>query len=179
MSQVQVMVCASLDGYLADRDGGVGWLAPFETAEAQDETGLAGFIAGVDLVVMGRRTFGQVLGFGGPWPYGSKRVVVMTHHPLPEDLPRGVMASQDLAATLDHAAQRALRVWICGGAEVITQALALGRVDEVELFLAPVVLGDGIPWLRGPGLGPVGFDLLACEGFRCGLVRLLYQPKLG
>jgi dihydrofolate reductase len=179
MSLVQIMICVSLDGYLADRDGGVGWLAPFETPEVEEETNLSAFLAAADVVVMGRRTFDQVIGFGDPWPYGSKRVVVVTHRPLPDDLPRGVVASNDLAATLDQAAARGLRVWICGGASVIGQALALGRVDEVELFVAPVLLGGGIAWFSPAENQAIGLDLLACEGFRSGLVRLLYQPQLG
>ncbi len=179
MSQITIMLCVSLDGYMADAQGDVGWLLPFQNDQASDEVGLDGFIAAVDMVIMGRRTFDQVLGFGGDWPYDGKRVVVLTNRPLPDVLPRGVVASDDLKTTVEAARQRRLRVWICGGADAIAQALAQGFADEIELFIAPVVLGAGLRWITASALtdGPRVFDLLACEGFRCGLVRLHYQPR--
>jgi hypothetical protein len=74
----------SLDGYIADKEGGVGWLDRFQSVDY----GYDAFIAGIGAVVMGRATYDQAVGFPGGWPYGGKRGLTVTSRPL-EDAPQG------------------------------------------------------------------------------------------
>jgi dihydrofolate reductase len=73
-------LAVSADGLIADRHGQIGWLEKFGAAE---DFGFGEFLASVDALVMGRRTFDQVSGFGGAWPYGSRPTLVLTHRPAP------------------------------------------------------------------------------------------------
>ena len=71
-----VYIATSLDGYIADSDGGLDWLQTVPNPH-QDDLGFNDFMAGIDALVMGRNTFDVVCGFGGEWPY-PKPVFVLS-----------------------------------------------------------------------------------------------------
>lgn len=64
----------SADGYIADAGGGVGWLEPFEDVDY----GYDAFLGEIETVVMGRRTYEQIEGFGLGWPYGHREGIVLS-----------------------------------------------------------------------------------------------------
>ena len=86
MPQTTLYIAASVDGYIADANGGVTWL-PSGDSNGNDY-GYAAFYASVDALLMGRRTYDQVLTFG-EWPYPGKPAYVFTRHP-PAAAPPGV-----------------------------------------------------------------------------------------
>ena len=67
----------SLDGFIASPDGSVHWLEPYDPYEV----GFGEFLASAGTIVMGRKSYDQMLTFG-PWPYAGKRTIVMTRRPL-------------------------------------------------------------------------------------------------
>ena len=73
MGRIILYIAASVDGYIATADGGVDWLTPFDDCEY----GFEAHVATVDTVVLGRRTYDQVRGFGD-WPYADFRTRVLT-----------------------------------------------------------------------------------------------------
>ena len=87
MAIIRSYIAASLDGFIADRNGGIDWLTPF----AELELGYADFIAGIGATVMGRRTYEQIISFGGPWPYARQTSLVVTGRAL-GDAPQNVQA---------------------------------------------------------------------------------------
>jgi dihydrofolate reductase len=165
--RVILLAAASLDLRIADAEGGVGWLAPFEAA---GDHGLDAFMAGVARIAMGRRTYEQVRGFGA-WPYAGKPVSVLTARPLP-DPPEGVTAEQGAPAALAARWREAGDVWLNGGAEVFGAFLAADEVDRIEIFLAPALLSAG-PMLL-PAASRRTPRLAAVERFPSGLLRLAY-----
>ncbi len=66
-----VYVATSLDGYIADKDGGIDWLESIPNPD-HDDFGWENFIERIDALVMGKKTFETVLGFGVEWPYPKK-----------------------------------------------------------------------------------------------------------
>src|SRR4051794_17215009 len=74
--RVSAFLGASLDGFIAEADGGLGFLKPFE----QEEHGYAAFYASIDTLLMGRKTYETVLGFAA-WPFADKRVRVLSRGP--------------------------------------------------------------------------------------------------
>ena len=167
---VRVSLAVSVDGLIADDQGGVGWLDSYP-AEA---FGFAEFLAGIDTIVMGRKTYEQVLGFGA-WPYVGKRSVVLSTQPV-EDLPAGAEhragRPEDLARELK--AGRGRDVWVMGGGQTIGGFLRCGAIDSIELFVVPVVLGRGLALFAGV-TGLSGLRLVACERADRGVVRLRYE----
>jgi len=171
-ARLRLYAAMSLDGYLADADGGIGWLAPFD---AQDY-GMQGFLAGIGAILTGRATYDQVRSFDS-WPYAGKRVVVLTHRPLDADAPVGVEAASgaldDLVARL-KAETAAGDIWLLGGAAVVQAALTQGLVDTLELFVIPVTLGSGIRLFGSEGPG-AAWALTAARPFPNGVVELDYR----
>lgn len=144
-ARFRLYMAMSLDGMIADAEGGVDWLNRWDDADY----GTAGFMQEVDALIMGRTTFDQVTGFGA-WPYAGKRTVVLTSRPLGA-APEGVEGTSDLAGAIAELREDAAQVWIVGGAATAAACLALGAVDSVELFVMPVLLGQGVPLFAGDG----------------------------
>ena len=167
-ARLRFYAAISLDGCLADAEGGTGWLAPFDA----QEYGMAAFLAGIGAVLTGRATYDQARGFDA-WPYAGKRMVVLTHRPLDSDPPEGVEATAgDLAAIVARLrAETAGDIWLLGGAAVAQEALALGLVDSLELFVIPLTLGAGIR-LVGEGAAVRDWRLVSARPFPNGVVGL-------
>lgn len=145
-ARFRLYMALSLDGMIADGDGGVGWLNRWDDVDY----GTAGFIGEVGALIMGRTTYDQVTGFGVEWPYPGKRVFVLTSRPLGE-APDGVEGTSDLAGLIAELRAEGGDVWIVGGAATAAACIAFGAIDSLELFVMPVLLGEGVPLFMGDG----------------------------
>jgi dihydrofolate reductase len=168
-----VFIAKSLDGFIARRDGALDWLGAFQSPD--EDYGYARFAASVDTLVMGRKTYEVVLGFGAnAWPYAGKRVVVLTHRPLDPKHGEEPYAG-DIPTLLERLAREgAKRVYVDGG-DVVQQFLAARAIDDLTISVIPVLLGDGVP-LFGKTTGDVGLELVESRAFPSGLVQLEYRP---
>jgi len=173
--KVRVYIASSFDGFIAGPGDDLSWLpgadpkaAPSSDVSAAELPPAPGarehagaplqpgaveytaFMDGVGALLMGRRTFDVVLGFGGAWPYGKRPVLVATHRPLGADIPN----VEAVAGTIEQLVTRAkLRaegkdVYLDGG-HLIRQALAHGLVDDLIVTLVPELLGQGHPLFAG------------------------------
>jgi len=171
----RVYIASSVDGFIATADGGVGWLDDFQSVE---DYGYAEFIAGIGTLVLGRATYDQACGFGLPWPYPELRSIVLTSRPLDGDPPRGVerMAAPDGVAGLVAAlrAESSGDVWVMGGAQTIRSFLDAGAIDALDIFVMPVLLGDGVPLFERSGRGLRDLTMAECRAYPDGVVRLSY-----
>ena len=141
--RVVLSVAVSVDGYLARRDGAIDWL-PRPNSSGEDY-GCEAFLATVDTLIMGRRTYEQVLALGA-WPYGDKRTHVFSTTRYSGG-PEGVeFVDCDIAAFVRElkSGPGTGSIWLVGGAEIIAACLGGGVVDELVLTVVPVLLGEGI-----------------------------------
>jgi dihydrofolate reductase len=170
MARVRFYVATSLDGFIADAQGSVDWLAPYDASLY----GYDDYFASVGALIMGRRTFELIRAFGEDWPYKGKPVFVLSSHPLGR-APAGVMtASSGIRDALMQARQATPKdIWIVGGAVTMQSALEEGVVDLMELFLVPVLLGTGLTLLNDLRFRqPLLFE--GIEAFPDGVVKLRY-----
>ncbi len=185
MTTFRVFIATSLDGFIARPDGRLDWL-PGATpdgvpAPAGEDHGFGAFMAGVEVVVMGRATFGAVRDFS-PWPYAGTRLLVLsrtlTGADIPEDLRReGVEVHpgpvEVLAAELR--AQGVEGVYVDGG-QTVQAFLRAGLLDELTVTRVPVLLGEGLPLF-----GPLGWDAWwvheGTQAFPSGLVQDRYRRR--
>ena len=143
-----IFVGVSLDGFIARPNGDLDWLMG-EGGGDSAEYGYNEFIADIDAIVMGRRTFEKVLTFD-KWYYGNKRVVVLSHQPL--DLSgarvRGGVVEQRAGApsgiVSKLAASGANRLYVDGGS-TLQQFLRAGLIHRLIISRLPVLIGEGIP----------------------------------
>jgi DNA-binding winged helix-turn-helix (wHTH) protein/dihydrofolate reductase len=143
-----VYVAMSLDGFIAREDGRVDWLAEASSrVPPGEDCGYSAFMEEADLLVMGRRTFEQVLALT-PWPHGGTPVHVLstTLRCLPPGLPPTVTLSSEAPAALAVRLQQQglQRVYLDGGVTV-QRFLGDDLVDEVIVTTIPILLGRGRP----------------------------------
>ena len=189
MPQIILYIAASVDGYIADADGGVGWLPSGDGGSAGDgnggdDYGYAGFYAGVDAVAMGRRTYEQVRGFGVPWPYPGKPAYVFTNRTADDGDDAGrppevrFIRSNARDFVRDVAGRYAGIVWLVGGADSAEQFRVAGLIDEYRVFVIPVILERGVPLFAGDGGAPyTALRLVETQVFADGVVMLRYRPQ--
>jgi dihydrofolate reductase len=169
---VRGFIAMSLDGFIADAGGGVDWLKPFEAVDY----GYGAFISTISTVVLGRSTYDQIASFGAAWPYEGKRGIVVTSRPLSHSHP-GVQSWSEgvegLAAHLRATDQG--DAWVVGGAKLQAAFIALGALDRLDLFVIPVLLGDGVPLFPKMQGQPRGLVLRSADTLGLGMVRLAYD----
>lgn len=174
MSSIVLYIAASVDGYIADAGGGVGWLDAFNL-EGEDY-GYAALLARVDTLLLGATTYRQVLGFGA-WPYAGKDTVVLTHGTLSDPPDPHIRAASgpvpELAAQLKRSAQR--DIWLVGGGSVIRAFARAGLIDEYILFTMPLLLGDGVR-LFPPGGAAHALRLTGVTHYDNGVIEQRYVP---
>lgn len=167
-----VFVGISLDGFLARPNGQYDFLP----ADGGDSNGYAEFIARVDALVIGRKTFETVLSFP-EWPYGDRQVVVLSSGRLDlSKVSRGRVEqiSGSPAEILAHLAARGFKhVYVDGGITVQT-FLSAGLIQRLIINRYPVLIGDGIP-LFGPLTRDIRLRHVATEAHASGLVKSEYE----
>lgn len=173
MPRVRLYIALSLDGYIADRDGGVGWLDNNVDA-AEGDYGYADFYGSVGALAMGRTTYDQVLGFGD-WPYPGKPTYVFTHDPPDGEHP-DVEFVTDPARFVADATWGEGDLWLVGGGKLIAAFRAAGLIDKYILTVLPVLLGDGLPLF--PGAQPESsLRLTNVQQWPSGVVQLFYRRR--
>jgi len=182
-SRVTVHMAASLDGFIARRDGSVDWLETsdeFEGGETLSPEYVAEFLAGIDCYVMGSRTYETALGFeatGFGWSYGDKPVFVLTSRELPKHRDTVELFSGDLADLVNGRLRPAYRnIWVVGGAVVAGECMRLGLVDEVRYSILPVLIGDGIPFFSGLDRD-VELHLMESRAHKNGMIELRHEVR--
>jgi dihydrofolate reductase len=169
---VSVFIGTSLDGFIARPNGDLDFL-PEGGGEPH---GYNEFIATIDALVIGRKTFETVLAFPA-WPYGDKRVVVLSSRPVDLSAVRGGIVEQmagspaDIVAKL--AATGAHHLYVDGGI-TIQNFLRAGLIQRLIITRVPVLIGDGIP-LFGALPRDVRLRHIATQHYPSGLVKSEYE----
>ena len=167
-----IFIGTSLDGFIARPNGDLDWLP----AGGGEPHGYDEFIASVDAIVIGRKTFEKVLTFGA-WPYGDKRVVVLSSRPV--DLSAAVggvveqMSGTPAEIVSKLAASGALHLYIDGGV-TIQRFLRAGLIQRLIITRVPVLIGEGIP-LFGTLPKDIRLRHVATRHFQSGLVQSEYH----
>jgi dihydrofolate reductase len=176
-------MAASLDGFIARRDGRVDWL---ETSDefAGGDTMAPGFVEAflktIDCYVMGSRTYETALRFeaqGFGWSYGDKPTFVLTSRDLPRIRDRVEFHSGDLAQFVNgHLRPRFRTIWFVGGGVVSGECLRRGLADEVRYSILPILIGDGIPFFDRLD-GDFALHLAEVKAYKSGMVDLRYEVR--
>ncbi len=143
--EVVVYIAMSLDGYIADAKGGVHWLCG-DGSDENNEGTYPKFMETVDTILLGYTTYHQIISELSPnaWPYAGKQCYVFTHKPLHSK--NGIFfVQEDIQTCIRKLKQMGGKnIWVCGGASIINQCMALKLVDEYTISIIPTILGEGI-----------------------------------
>lgn len=171
--KLSVFCGVSVDGFLARHDDHFDFL---HTGE-QEPHGFTEFLASIDVIVLGRRTFEVVLKLGHLALYGKKRVVVLSSRPLdPSCVKDGVveqMSGEPVEIVARLKARGFKHAYIDGGI-TIQRFLASGLIDQLIITSVPVLIGAGIP-LFGPVPSDINLRHVATRCYKGGLVQSEYE----
>jgi dihydrofolate reductase len=169
---VSVFIGTSVDGYIARPNGDLDFLP----ADGGEPHGYAEFMASVDALVIGRMTFDTVLAFP-VWPYGDKRVVVLSSRPVDLSAVRGgsveQMAGPPAEIVSKLASSGAHHLYVDGGI-TIQGFLRAGLIQRLIITRVPVLIGDGIP-LFGTLPRDVRLRHVSTQHYPSGLVKTEYD----
>lgn len=181
-SRVTIHMAASLDGFIARKDGRVDWMETADTYAAGDDMDPAfveAVLASIDCYVMGSRTYELALAFeakGQGWAYGDKPTFVLTSRELPRKRDSVEFHCGDLAPFVQQLRSRFRAIWFVGGASLCSECLRRGVADEVRYSILPILIGDGVPFFAGLG-ADVPLHLTEAKAFRNGMVELCYEVQ--
>ncbi len=182
-SRVTIHMAASLDGFIARRDGSVDWLETsdeYASGDTLDPAFVAAFLKTIDCYVMGSRTYETALRFessGMGWAYGDTPVFVLSSRVLPRTRGTVEFHSGDLATFVDERLRPAFRsIWFVGGGTVAAECLRRGLADEIRYSVVPIVIGEGIQFFENLGKD-VALHLAEVKAYRNGIVELRYEVR--
>lgn len=174
MKKNKLFIATSIDGYIARKDGSLDWLDAIPNPDNLDY-GYYKFYGSVDTLLMGRKTYEEVLGFGVDWPYPDCKTYIVSKGEVEIKTENTYLLGQPFDQNVKELMQeRGKDIWIVGGGVLITSMLDMGLIDEMLITITPVILGDGIP-LFPAGSKETKFELVNTEPFETGFVNLIYR----
>jgi dihydrofolate reductase len=182
-ARVTIHMVASLDGFIARKDGNVDWLETsdkFQGGESMSAEFVQEFLKTIDCYVMGSRTYETALAFeskGLGWSYGDKPTFVLTTRTLPRNRDTVEFYSGDLTRLVNDRLKPAFRsIWFVGGGAVCGECLRLGLADEVRYSIMPVLIGDGIAFFEGLDRD-IALHLIEVKAYDSGMVALRHEVR--
>jgi len=176
-------MAASLDGFIARKDGSVDWLETsdeFVGGDTMDPGAVEAFLKTIDCYVMGSRTYETALGFeakGLGWAYGDTPTFVLTRRELPRIRDTVELYAGDLTQLVNGRLRPAFRtIWFVGGGMVSGECLRLGLADEVRYSILPILIGDGIPFFEKLDRD-IALHLAEVKAYRNGVVDLRHEVR--
>jgi len=172
--RIKLYIACSLDGFIARENGSIDWLTAYENSPETDY-GYSEFYSSIGTVLMGRKTYEQVLGFG-VWPYGEKKTYVFTRQKEPLSREKNVeFVSGDAGKFARRLKENTDEdIWLVGGSQLIKEFLKEDLVQDLIIFIVPLILGSGIPLFDRIGK-EVKLRMIDTERYESGLIMLEYE----
>jgi dihydrofolate reductase len=182
-SRVTIHMAASLDGFIARKDGRVDWMETsdeFADGDTLDPGFVEAFLKTIDCYVMGSRTYETALSFeakGFGWAYGDKPTFVLTHRDLPRTRDTVKFYSGDLVQLVNEQLRPTFNnIWFVGGGAVSGECLRLGLADEVRYSILPILIGEGVSFFDRLEKD-VPLHLTEVKAYKSGTVALRYEVR--
>lgn len=173
MGKIIFYVATSLDGFLADENGGVDWLTPYQ--EAGYDYGYHEFYEKIGYIVTGSKTFEQASNFPGGWAFPHAKTFIFSSRQLDlqsrDDLE---LWEGSITGLGNQLRAKEKDTWLIGGANLAGQFFNEGLVDELVLSIMPTILGKGMPIFEGIKK-PFDTNLINNSSYPNGVMQLVYK----
>ncbi|MGM9508180.1 dihydrofolate reductase family protein [Larkinella sp. GY13] len=167
MRKVKLYIATSLDSYIAGPNGEIDWLF------TEGEFGYDAFMETVDTTLMGYETYKLIETFGD-FPYKSQTNYVFTRNPNRPEAAYVQFIASDVVAFVQALKQQAGKdIFLVGGGQINAILLEAGLIDELQVFVHPIILGKGIPMFQSTEK-PHPWQLVETKTYERGLVELHY-----
>ena len=173
MRKIKLYIASSLDGKIAGADGSIQWLDEFNSPD--EDYGYKEFLDSIDTTIMGNATYQQILSFESEFPYKGKRNYVFTRNSeLKADEHVSYLSQDHLQFVRTLKKESGNDIWLIGGGKVNTFFLTNQLIDELILFIIPVLLGNGIPLFENTNFLTT-LQLVNTKTYNNGVIELKYN----
>jgi len=176
MRNISLFIAMSLDGYIAQPNDDLSFLKIVE--KEGEDYGYADFIANIDTIIIGRKTYDYVLKEIGSSHYdnGQRDVYVITRTERP-NVGRTTFYTGEITKLVKHLkSEKGKNIYCDGGAEVINELLKHNLVDEFIISVIPILLGNGTRLFK-EGRPEQELEFVEAKTFETGLTQLHYRQK--
>ena len=173
MKKIKVYIAASLDGYIARPDGNLNWLTKYPFAP-DSNYGYNEFYNSIGSIIMGGRTYRELLAMDVEWPYKGKKSYVVSRHSMNANEDIEFITENIIETIADLRSQADKDIWLMGGGELITMFINAEMVDEMQICHVPVIIGSGIP-LFPDNPKESNWKLIGNTVYDSGIIKIDYQ----
>ena len=172
--KVIVEIAISADGYIARPDGDVSWL---DRPAPKGHYGMGAFIKSIDTILWGRKTYAKGIELGmKDGGFGPKiKNYLFSRQEQKSLLPGFELVRNPIQSFMQRLrAKPGKHIWMMGGGEIVASFLDEGEIDEFNIKVIPIFIGEGIPMIK-PRHRSVSLKLLSTKKFSDGVVQLHYR----
>jgi len=177
MRKIKLYIACSLNGKIAKKDGDVEWLNKIPNPDNTDH-GYAQFYDSVESTIQGYKTYKQILDWGIDFPYKGKKNFVLTRNKNLENTENvEFVTNNHIAFVKDIKKQKGKDIWLIGGGQINTMLWNEKLIDELIVFIMPIVLSEGIDLFESvPEEGML--QLFDSKVYASGVVEMRYRTKV-
>ncbi|MGB5821072.1 MAG: dihydrofolate reductase family protein [Saonia sp.] len=176
MRKIKLYIAISLNGKIAKSDGSVKWLESIPNPEKTDH-GYSEFYKTIDTTIQGNHAYRQILSWGIDFPYPDKKNYVLTRKQGVEHTKYVEFISENhIEFIKDLKSQKGKDIWIVGGGKLNTLFLNENLIDEIQVFVMPIVLSEGIE-LFETFPKETKLKLIESKSYSTGAVELKYKVE--
>jgi len=176
LKKIILYIATSLNSKIAKADGSVHWLEAIPNPDKLDY-GYVAFNETIDTTIQGYSTYAQVIGWDIPFPYTATKNYVLTRKQDIENTEHVAFIKENHLKFIKKLKEEAGKdIWLIGGGQINTMLLNAGLIDEIRIFVMPIVLSDGIELFE---LLPkeTALKLIDTKTYPTGVVELRYIPN--
>lgn len=175
MRKIILYIASSIDGRITEKDGGVDFLSQYPITE-ENNYGYNEFMEGIDTVIMGGRTYREMVSMDVAWPYEGKMIYVISHNDWGEKGSIKFITKNIIEAIGALRQQPGKDIFLVGGAQVIAMLLEAEIIDEMHICYVPAILGEGIPLFSNQPTESQ-WTLMESRVYSNGLLMVTYKRK--
>ncbi|MFJ7753955.1 dihydrofolate reductase family protein [Peribacillus muralis] len=162
----------SIDGFIANNDGTLEWL---ESTEVEGDPGYESLLDRIDTVVMGKGTYDVIRGFDMNYPYSEYESYVFSKSVSGSD-EYASFINEDIKTFIKNIKQKPGKdIWLIGGGNLAHEFFKENLIDEFQLAISPIILGEGIPLYIGGDDITLKYTLTKVE--KLGQLAMLHYIK--
>lgn len=176
MRKLILYTAMSLDGKIAGPDDDVSWLDQIPNPD-QSDYGYGEFVKEIDTTLMGGNTYRWIMNQDIPFPYPDTDNFVLTRDAgLPDNEHVSFINDNHVERIKAIKSAEGKDIWLIGGAQANRLCLAAGIIDELRVFVMPVILGEGITLVQ-PEDQRQSLELADSKTYQSGVVELRYRTR--
>ncbi|MBC5991773.1 dihydrofolate reductase family protein [Pontibacter cellulosilyticus] len=174
MRKLILYISCSLDGYIAKPKDDLSFLSIVQ--KEGEDYGYNNFVATVDTVIVGRKTYDWVVGQGYDFPHSDKESYIITRQERPKQGNLTFYNGDLKTLVKELKAKKGKNIFCDGGSEIVNQLLADKLFDEMILSVVPILVGDGTRLFQD-GRPEQELELASTKNYDSGLVQMHYKMK--